>query len=82
MSKIAFWIKINVHDDGSVTLEGPLDNEVLCKGLLEVAKDRVTEHCKAKGKRGELAERRDGTVDVLRELEAGAFSNELPGVGL
>lgn len=42
-SKEVFKLSISVHDDGSVNLSGPLENKVLCMGILECAKDAVRE---------------------------------------
>lgn len=40
-SKEVFKLTVSVHDDGSVKLSGPLENKVLCMGILECAKDAV-----------------------------------------
>jgi hypothetical protein len=48
MPKEVFAMVIQVFDDGSVNLTGPLDNRILCLGLLEAAKEKVIEHGKKK----------------------------------
>lgn len=35
---------IIMHDDGSVAVNGPIENKLLAYGLLEIAKDTVTKH--------------------------------------
>jgi len=37
-------IIIEVTEEGKVSMNGPLENKVLCYGLLEVAKDLVRNH--------------------------------------
>lgn len=44
MPKEVFSMVISVCDDGSVNLTGPLDNQILCLGLLEAAKKKVNDH--------------------------------------
>jgi hypothetical protein len=44
MANEVFTMTIRVHDDGTVSLSGPLDNKTLCYGLLEAAKDAVRDH--------------------------------------
>lgn len=35
-------LKIILDDNGNVKLEGPVDNKLLCYGLLEIAKDTIS----------------------------------------
>jgi hypothetical protein len=44
MATEVFSITIRVFDDGSINMTGPLDNHVLCLGILEMAKVKVNEH--------------------------------------
>ena len=37
-------IKIIAEDDGSVKIAGPIENKVLCLGLLDIAHDLVLKH--------------------------------------
>lgn len=42
---IVATVTITLDDAGNVAVNGPIDNRLLCYGLLEVAKDTVTKHC-------------------------------------
>jgi len=44
-------LTITMEETGGVHVSGPLDNKVLCYGLLEVAKDIVLDHEKKKEQR-------------------------------
>jgi hypothetical protein len=37
-------IKIIAADDGSIRVEGPIENKVLCLGLLDIAHDTVLKY--------------------------------------
>jgi hypothetical protein len=37
-------LKIMMDDAGQVTMSGPIENKILCYGLLEVARDGIAEH--------------------------------------
>ena len=38
---------ISLHSNGSITVSGPIENKILCYGLLEVAKDVIRDHVPA-----------------------------------
>lgn len=42
MRAIKFVVALT--EDGKIAIEGPIDNKVLCYGLLEAAKDAVRKH--------------------------------------
>lgn len=37
-------LKIIRHDDGSLAVTGPIDDKIVAYGLLECARDAITEH--------------------------------------
>lgn len=41
-------LTIKLHDDGNVELTGPVENKVLCYGMLECAKDIIHDYNAAK----------------------------------
>lgn len=41
-------IEIILHDNGNVEVNGPVDNKVLCYGLLDCARDIIQEYGAAK----------------------------------
>ena len=43
-------LTITVLPDGHVEVEGPIDNKVLCYGMLECAKDAIRAHNEKKDK--------------------------------
>lgn len=45
-------IEITLHDDGNVEAQGPVDNKVLCYGMLECAKDIIHDYGAAKASAG------------------------------
>ena len=44
-------LTITVQDDGRTRVDGPVDDKILCYGLLEAAKDAVRDHVAAKARR-------------------------------
>lgn len=44
MSKIQTQLLITMLDDGSITVQGPIGNKLLCYGLLGVARDILEAH--------------------------------------
>lgn len=46
MPNIVITFTINMYDNGQVDVSGPVENKVLCYGLLEVARDAIAEHAK------------------------------------
>ena len=45
-------LTITMSPSGAISVTGPIDNGLLCFGLLEVAKDVVREHIKKKAESG------------------------------
>ncbi len=45
-------LTITMSPNGEVRVHGPIDNGLLCYGLLEVAKDVVRDHIKKKAESG------------------------------
>lgn len=43
-SPILFTLVITMNQAGEISLSGPLENKVLCYGLLEVGRDIVANH--------------------------------------
>lgn len=39
-----FTLTITLHDDGKLELHGPIDQKILCYGVLEAAKHAVQAH--------------------------------------
>lgn len=37
-------LSITIDDRGQVSINGPIENQLLCYGLLEVARDTIREH--------------------------------------
>ena len=68
MPKEVFCMVIRVYDNGNVNLTGPLDNRILCLGLLEAAKDKVLEHCN-KREQNHLAAQLDFSMNALDNLQ-------------
>ena len=62
--KEVFTMVVQVYDDGSVDLTGPLDNQILCLGLLEAAKKKVFDHNEKK-EREHVAVPLDLSVNTL-----------------
>lgn len=54
-------LTINVNNDGKVVVHGPLQDKLLCYGLLEVARDIIREH-------KNLLEIPNGTLAPLKNL--------------
>jgi hypothetical protein len=50
MPRIVHEIRIGLTEDGKVLVAGPIDDKVLCYGLLESAKDAIREHKAKQGK--------------------------------
>lgn len=48
---IVATLTITMDEVGNINVNGPIDNRLLCYGLLEVAKDTVTTHCAAANNR-------------------------------
>lgn len=44
-------LAIVLFDNGSIAVNGPIDNKLLALGLLEIAKDTVIKHCDKADKR-------------------------------
>jgi len=44
LKAIAVEINICMFTDGRITVKAPLENKILCWGLLEAAKNIVTQH--------------------------------------
>ena len=42
--KIASRITVTLYDDGRINVNGPLENRVICLGLLAVATDQVNKY--------------------------------------
>lgn len=63
MATEVFAITIRVFDDGSINMTGPLDNHVLCLGILEMAKVKVNEH------NTQNADRTDFTMKAIERFE-------------
>jgi len=38
-------LAITIDEKGQIQVTGPIENKLLCYGLLEIAKDVVHEHC-------------------------------------
>lgn len=47
---MALSMTIAVDDQGRVNVSGPLENQLVCYGLLEVARDAIKAHCDAAAK--------------------------------
>lgn len=45
-------LTITMSPNGGVQVQGPIDNGLLCFGLLEVAKDVIREHIRKKAESG------------------------------
>ena len=45
-------LTITMSPNGAVSVTGPIDNGLICYGLLEVAKDVVRDHIKKKAESG------------------------------
>ncbi len=45
-------LTITMSPNGAISVTGPIDNGLLCFGLLEVAKDVVREHIRKKAESG------------------------------
>ena len=45
-------LTITMSPNGEVRVHGPIDNALLCYGLLEVAKDVIRDHIKKKAESG------------------------------
>ena len=43
-------IKITLDDDGNLSVKGPIDNLILCYGMLERAKETIGQHWRSKQK--------------------------------
>jgi hypothetical protein len=41
---MAMTMTITVHDNGQLEVSGPLENKIVCYGLLEAARDAVQQH--------------------------------------
>jgi len=74
MPKEVFSMVISVFDDGSVNLTGPLDNQILCLGLLEAAKKKVNDHNEKKDRPVP-----DLSVKTLTHDKVNAFGRSLTG---
>lgn len=44
---MALSLTIDVDDAGRVSVQGPLENQLVCYGLLEVARDAIQAHVAA-----------------------------------
>ena len=44
LNQVAVEMSIILFADGRITVKGPLENKILCWGLLEAAKKTVSEH--------------------------------------
>ena len=44
MPNIVAELKISMDDAGNISVNGPIDNQLLSYGLLEVAKDVIKQH--------------------------------------
>lgn len=44
---MAMALTITVDDAGQVSVQGPLENQLVCYGLLEVARDAIQAHVAA-----------------------------------
>lgn len=44
MPNIQYQILITQNDDGTVEVKGPIENRLVCYGLLAIAADAVREH--------------------------------------
>ncbi len=45
-------LTITMSPNGAISVTGPIDNGLLCFGLLEVAKDVIREHIRKKAESG------------------------------
>ncbi len=52
MSKNTTKLTITMSPDGTVSVNGPLTDGILCFGLLEVAKDVIREHIRKHAESG------------------------------
>lgn len=44
MPRLVHEIRIGLTEDGNVIVAGPIDDKILCYGMLEAAKDAVRQH--------------------------------------
>jgi hypothetical protein len=38
-------LKITIDDSGRFSVSGPIENKMMCYGLLEMARDAIVDHC-------------------------------------
>lgn len=65
MNKPKVQLVITLDEDGQVGIRGPLQDPVLCYGLIEAAKDALQDHNRAGPKI------QPGSLDDLKGLEGG-----------
>lgn len=67
----AVQILITMAPNGGVQVTGPIDNKLLCYGLLDCARDAIKDHSDQKAKGG-IVQARQADPFLMRQLGNGA----------
>lgn len=65
---MALRMTIDVNDEGAVSVTGPLENQLICYGLLEVARDAIQTHV-AKQQAAKIRPPTQSDILALRKVQ-------------